>query len=105
MMVGVVSMQDVKSILHDEEQRVCFLVGAICSHDVISMTPDDNLYEAMHLFDVKGLDEIPVVESKEDPWVLGMIKRKDVITAYNREILRRGISEKAESIRMLCSAS
>lgn len=105
MMVGVVSMQDVKTILHDEEQRVCFLVGAICSHDVISMTPDDNLYEAMHLFDVKGLDEIPVVESKEDPWVLGMIKRKDVITAYNREILRRGISEKAESIRMLCSAS
>lgn len=104
-MVGVVSMQDVKTILHDEEQRVCFLVGAICSHDVISMTPDDNLYEAMHLFDVKGLDEIPVVESKEDPWVLGMIKRKDVITAYNREILRRGISEKAESIRMLCSAS
>ncbi|MBW2329036.1 MAG: chloride channel protein [Deltaproteobacteria bacterium] len=105
MMVGVVSMQDVKTILHDEEQRVCFLVGAICSHDVISMTPDDNLYEAMHLFDVKGLDEIPVVESKEDPWVLGMIKRKDVITAYNREILRRGISEKAESIRVLCSAS
>ena len=105
MMVGVVSMQDVKTILHDEEQRVCFLVGAICSHDVISMTPDDNLYEAMQLFDVKGLEEIPVVESKEDPWVLGMIKRKDVITAYNREILRRGISEKAESIRMLCSAS
>ena len=105
MMVGVVSMQDVKTILHDEEQRVCFLVGAICSHDVISMTPDDNLYEAMQLFDVKGLEEIPVVESKEDPWVLGMIKRKDVITAYNREILRRGISEKAESIRVLCSAS
>ncbi len=104
-MVGVVSMQDVKTILHDEEQRVCFLVGAICSHDVISMTPDDNLYEAMQLFDVKGLEEIPVVESKEDPWVLGMIKRRDVIAAYNHEVLKRGISEKAESIRVLCSAS
>jgi CIC family chloride channel protein len=104
-MVGVVSMQDVKTILHDEEQRVCFLVGAICSRDVISMTPDDNLYEAMQLFDVKGLEEIPVVESKEDPWVLGMIKRRDVIAAYNHEVLKRGISEKAESIRVLCSAS
>jgi chloride channel protein, CIC family len=31
LMVGVVSMQDVKTILHDEEQRVCHLVGAICS--------------------------------------------------------------------------
>jgi CIC family chloride channel protein len=104
-MVGVVSMQDVKTILHDEEQRVCFLVGAICSRDVISMTPDDNLYDAMQLFDVKGIEEIPVVESMEDPWVLGMIKRRDVIAAYNHEVLKRGISEKSESIRVLCSAS
>ncbi|WP_457574235.1 chloride channel protein [Desulfolithobacter sp.] len=104
-MVGVVSMQDVKNILHDEEQRVCYLVGAICSRDVIFLTPDDNLYDAMQLFDVKGIEEIPVVESKEDPWVLGMLKRRDVIAAYNHEVLKRGISEKADSIRMVCSTS
>ncbi|WP_353740459.1 CBS domain-containing protein [Desulfolithobacter dissulfuricans] len=104
-MVGVVSMQDVKNILHDEEQRVCYLVGAICSRDVISLTPDDNLYEAMQLFDLKGIEEIPVVESREDPWVLGMLKRRDVIAAYNHEVLKRGISEKADSIRMVCSTS
>ncbi len=105
MMVGIVSMQDVKNILHDEEQRECFLVGGICTRDVISLTPDDNLYDAMHLFDIKGLEEIPVVESREEPWVLGMLKRRDVIDAYNHEILKRGISEKEESIRMLCSSS
>jgi CIC family chloride channel protein len=104
-MVGVVSMQDVKSILHDEEQRCCFLVGAICSRDVITLTPDHNLYDAMQLFDVKGIEEIPVVENMEDQWVLGMLKRRDVIAAYNHEVLKRGISEKAESIRVLCSSS
>jgi chloride channel protein, CIC family len=104
-MVGVVSMQDVKNILHDEKQRVCYLVGAICSRDVIQLTPDDNLYDAMQLFDLKGIDEIPVVESLEDPWVLGMIKRRDVITAYNHEVLKRGISEKEENFRVLCSTS
>ncbi|HFQ90591.1 MAG TPA: chloride channel protein [Desulfobulbus sp.] len=104
-MVGVVSMQDVKNILHDEQERVCHLVGSICSRDVIFLTPDDNLYDAMLLFDVKGIEEIPVVESAENKWVLGMLKRRDVIAAYNHEILKRGIAEKAESIRMLCSAS
>ena len=104
-MVGVVSMQDVKNILHDEEQRVCYLVGAICSRDVITLTPDDNLYDAMQLFDMKGIEEIPVVEDPENPWVLGMIKRKDVIAAYNHEVMKRGISEKAETIRVLCSTS
>lgn len=105
LMVGVVSMQDVKTILHDAEQRVCYLVGAICTRDVIMLTPDDNLYDAMQLFDVKGIDEIPVVERLEEPWVLGMLKRQEVIAAYNREMLNRGITEKAESIRMLCSST
>jgi len=102
LMVGVVSMQDVKNILHDEEQRVCHLVGSICSRDVIMLTPDHNLYDAIQLFDVKGIEEIPVVESLDDPWVLGMLKRRDVIETYNHEVLKRGISEKAESIRVLC---
>ncbi|HHD57422.1 MAG TPA: CBS domain-containing protein, partial [Desulfobulbaceae bacterium] len=105
LMVGVVSMQDVKTLLHDAEQRVCYLVGAICTRDVIMLTPDHNLYEAMDLFDIKGIDEIPVVETLEEPWVLGMLRRPDVIAAYNHEILKRGIGEKEETIRMLCSAS
>ena len=105
LMVGVVSMQDVKTILHSEEERVCHLVGAICTRDVITLTPDTNLYEAMKLFDIKGIDEIPVVETLGEPWVLGMLKRQDVIAAYNHEMLKRGINERAESIRMICSAS
>ena len=104
LMVGVVSMQDVKTILHSEEERVCHLVGAICAREVIMLTPDASLYEAMNLFDVKGIDEIPVVESLEEPWVLGMLKRQDVLAAYNHEMLKRGISERADSIRMICSA-
>lgn len=102
-MVGIISMQDVKNILHRaEEERVCYLVGSICTRDVIMLTPDDNLYMAMELFDVKGIEEIPVVENLEQKWVIGMLKRRDVITAYNHEVLKKGISQKAESIRITC---
>lgn len=93
-MTGVVSMQDVKSILHDEELRLSATVGNICSRKVVVLTPDDTLYDAMRLFDSKGIEEIPVVESPEDRWVVGMLKRRDAIAAYNREIVRRGIGEK-----------
>ncbi len=102
-MTGIISMQDVKNILHRaEEERVCFLVGGICSRDVIMLTPDDSLYTAMQLFDVKGIEEIPVVEDLENKWVVGMLKRRDVIAAYNHEVLKKGISEKAETIRITC---
>ena len=102
-MTGIISMQDVKNILHRaEEERVCYLVGGICSRDVIMLTPDDSLYTAMQLFDVKGIEEIPVVEDLENKWVIGMLKRRDVIAAYNHEILKKGIAEKAETIRITC---
>ncbi|MCX5871319.1 MAG: chloride channel protein [Deltaproteobacteria bacterium] len=102
-MTGIISMQDVKNILQkDEAERVCYLVGGICSRDVIMLTPDDSLYTAMQLFDIKGLEEIPVVEDLENKWVVGMLKRRDVIAAYNHEVLKKGISEKAETIRITC---
>jgi len=88
-MTGIISMQDVKNILHRaEEERVCYLVGGICSRDVIMLTPDDSLYTAMQLFDVKGIEEIPVVEDLENKWVVGMLKRRDVIAAYNHEVFK-----------------
>jgi CIC family chloride channel protein len=102
-MVGIVSMQDVKNILHKaEEERVCYLVGGICSRDVIMLTPDDSLYTAMQLFDIKGIEEIPVVEDLNNKWVVGMLKRRDVLAAYNHEVLKKGISEKAATIRITC---
>ncbi len=102
-MTGIISMQDVKNILQkDEAERVCYLVGGICSRNVIMLTPDDSLYTAMQLFDIKGLEEIPVVEDLENRWVVGMLKRRDVIAAYNHEVLKKGISEKAETIRITC---
>ncbi|MEJ2689286.1 MAG: chloride channel protein [Deltaproteobacteria bacterium] len=99
-MTGMVSLQDVKTVLHDRNLREHETVGAVCARKVICLTPDDNLYTAMELFDVKGLEEIPVVESLDDKWVVGMLRRRDVIAAYNREVLKRGISERTASIRL-----
>ena len=65
-------------------------MGDICTRNVLTLTPDDNLYTAMTYFDVRGIAEIPVVESPEDQWVVGMLKRRDVIDAYNREVLKKG---------------
>ncbi|MBI5559540.1 MAG: chloride channel protein [Deltaproteobacteria bacterium] len=93
-MVGIISLQDVKAILHDEELRSNASVGNICARDVITLTPDDDLLTAMMLFDKKGIDEIPVVENQQARWVVGMLKRRDVIAVYNREVVKKGISSK-----------
>ena len=94
-MTGIISLQDVKTILHDEKMRCSATVGSVCARDVVFLTPDDTLYTAMSLFDRKGYEEIPVVESADSKWVLGMLKRRDVLYAYNHEVLKRGISHRS----------
>lgn len=97
-MTGIVSLQDVKNILHrDEKERVAYKVGGICNRNIIMLTPDDSLFAAMQLFDIKGIEEIPVVESLDERWVVGMLKRRDALDLYKREVLRRGISAKVGS--------
>lgn len=97
-MTGIISMQDVKWILHDETQRMEALVGNVCSRKVLVLTPDDNLYSAINLFDLKGIEEIPVVEATDNRWVVGMLRRRDVLAKYNREVLSRGIGEKKSPV-------
>ena len=97
-MIGVVSLQDVKSILHDEGLRLSARVGNICTRKVVVLTPEDNLHTAMALFDAKGLEEIPVVEAADNRWGVGMLKRREAIAAYNKEVLRRGISERVAPV-------
>ncbi len=99
-MIGIISLQDVKAILHDEELRGSVTVGNLCAREVIALTPEDNLYEAMSLFMMKGIEEIPVVESMEQKWVMGILKRGDVTATYNREVLKKGISEKMAAIKL-----
>ena len=93
-------MQDVKAILHDEELLQSATVGNIMYKNVITLTPDDDLYTAMSQFMRKGIEEIPVVESLSEPWVVGMLRRRDVLSVYNREVLKRGISAKTAAIRL-----
>ncbi|MHB1016048.1 MAG: hypothetical protein ACYC2W_12330, partial [Desulfurivibrionaceae bacterium] len=57
---------------------------------------------AMALFDAKGVEEIPVVENADNRWVVGMLKRRDAIAAYNKEVIRRGICERSAP---LCAIS
>ena len=97
-MTGIISMQDVKWILHDETQRMEALVGNVCSRKVLVLTPDDNLYTAINLFDLQGIEEIPVVEATDNRWVVGMLRRRDVLAKYNREVLSRGIGEKKSPV-------
>jgi CIC family chloride channel protein len=88
-MVGIISLQDVRKVLYEEYIKEIVTVGELATEDVLTLTPEDNLADALHHFAEMDIDEIPVVATNNPKKVVGMLRRGDVISIYNREILRR----------------
>ncbi len=89
LLTGIISLQDIRSVLFEEDLKGLVKVKFIASRNVITVSPNDNLNTAIEKFTLKDLGEIPVVDIFDRRRVVGMLKRGDVIIAYNKELLRR----------------
>ena len=91
MLSGIVSLQDVKSVLFEEDLKGLIKVKFLLSKNVIVLTPNDNLNTAVEKFTTKDIGELPVVDFHNQRKVIGMLKRGDVMAAYNKELLKRRV--------------
>jgi CIC family chloride channel protein len=88
-MIGILSFQDLKESLFEEELKKFIVAKDLAYTNVITVTPDDNLDTVMEQFGIRDIDVFPVVSPDDPQELLGMISRRDVITAYNQAILER----------------
>jgi len=92
-LVGIISLQDIRPALLEETLMDLVIAKDIMSEDVITITSDQNLYDAMAKFGGKDIDQIPVVDRKNPRKIMGMLKRADVISAYQNAVLERGLQK------------
>jgi len=88
-MLGIISLQDMRKVLFEDYIKEVVTVGELATEDVLALTPDDNLTTAMKHFALMDIEEIPVVAPDNRKKVVGMLRRGDVISIYNKEILRK----------------
>ncbi len=87
-LTGIVSIHDVRPVLLEERITHIVTVADIATENVIVLKPEDDLNAAMERFAIKDIEEIPVVRA-DSKSIIGMVRRKDVIEAYNREVLKK----------------
>ena len=51
------------------------------------MTPDDSLATALQKLGVRGTHYVPVVDAEQEYRLLGVIGRREILAAYERELL------------------
>ncbi|MCP5048314.1 MAG: hypothetical protein GY940_14175, partial [bacterium] len=64
----------------------------IATPNLLVVTEDDNLDYVMREFGKENVGEIPVVSAGDASVIVGTVWRLDVITAYNKEILKRDLA-------------
>jgi CIC family chloride channel protein len=96
--MGILSFQNYQEFVFEEGLDDVMVVGELATKDIIKVFPEDDLETAMWKIGTRDLESVPVVEPAEPDIVIGMISRKDIISAFNKALLKAklddGIDEK-----------
>ncbi len=84
--VGCFSLNQLKNLMLEKEMLDAFVIAQDLAVPDIRIDLHENLEEAMRLFGSTDVGEIAVLQEKQ---LVGVIKRKDVIEAYNHEVTMR----------------
>lgn len=88
--IGCFSLNQMKKLVLDKELLDSLLIAEDLAVPGIHIDYEDNLEQAMKIFGREDVAEITVLQGKK---FAGVIKQKDVIEAYNHEIIRREAAE------------
>jgi CIC family chloride channel protein len=87
--VGIFSTDDVRQYLYDETIWQLADAADVMTSPFLSVAPGDDLNVAMKKFTTLNLDELPVIDTDSPGKLLGMLRRKETIAAYNERLLER----------------
>ena len=92
-LTGIISFRDIRGILHEEGLEHLLIAKDIASTKLAVVTPDDTLKEALDLMTLRGISQLPVVETVESMRPVGTLTESALAGAYNQALVRKEISE------------
>ncbi|MCK5323799.1 MAG: chloride channel protein, partial [Desulfobulbaceae bacterium] len=88
-LVGVLTLRDLRDFFAHPEKYDCETsIALLMQKEVITVRADQNMEFAFHVFAEKSISFLPVVQPDSTRRVLGLLKKADLISAYNEHILK-----------------
>jgi chloride channel protein, CIC family len=87
-LLGAVTIHDVKEILADRSVEAIVIAEDLAS-EVPFVTPDEPLTSVNEKLWFRDLGQLPVVDSASGRKFLGIVTRRDLLGAFDREVLQR----------------
>jgi len=91
---GILTLQDIRAVMTKSVLEDLVIVRDIMSTNAPAVAIDENLGSALAKFGMRDFDGLPVVDRHNPKKLLGILKRSDIISFYNKRLLEQEILKK-----------
>ncbi len=92
-LIGAISLVELRRVLLEQDQLRSIVVAEdLVEHECPAVTENDDLDLVMRLFSHEDFEEIAVVDPNDPRRLTGSVHKRDVINAYNQEVMRRDLA-------------
>jgi CIC family chloride channel protein len=90
-LTGIISVQDFMGVVFERDLMDLVVIKELATLDVITVTGEENLDQAMKKIGYRNIEQLPVVDRKNGCKLVGIISRRDMVSAYNRALMARSL--------------
>jgi CIC family chloride channel protein len=89
-LVGIITLQDVDRALEGAAgDASALVVGEVCSRDLLVAYADESVSAALRRMSVRDIGRLPVVARDQPRRLLGLLRRNEIVRAYDSALARR----------------
>jgi CIC family chloride channel protein len=92
-LLGAIYFRELRRLILEHDH----LAGVVVASDLLergrpTVTEEDDLDLVMQLFSIEEIEELAVVDPERPLQLVGSVHKRDVINAYNQEVMRRDLA-------------
>ena len=100
-LVGVCTLTDLADADGDGATAPALTVGDVCTRQPLTVTPIDPVYRAVRRMAAIDVGRLPVVSAEDHGVLVGLVRRSDLVKAYQQAVSRSLAAQQRKQVRQL----
>ncbi len=92
-LTGIISVQDFMGVVFEEDLMDLVVIKELATTEVITAHAQEDLDTAMRKIGYRNIEQLPVVDRETHRQLLGIISRRDMVSAYNRALMSKTLGD------------
>jgi chloride channel protein, CIC family len=90
-LTGIISFRDIRPLFQEEHLRFLVVAKDVATTNLKTVKRQDSILKALQTMSDLGISQLPVLGGENGKKVIGTLRDKDVIAAYDKAIIRHEI--------------